>query len=442
MGGLEWLAVGLVMIAVGGGLGYCLATFKYISEIHSAERLRQDLQKQLLAANGRANVPAVSDRPGGNSLASEQLTTVHVSGAPASAPPSTARVPPEVTSGEQQPRGEVASEVPGSRTVPKTTPTTGNNESLAAPNNDSPAAPTLQRMIEETAARAETDVHCLIDIDFLRQFAEKYGQAFQDYVSQHVEQVLRGSLQSLDPMIYRYEGQEFVVAWNVPPGSTTERLDAVRQTAAQLRIAVEQAFLQIGSERLKLTISLGLALCESGITGDQSLARADEALAAAKKAGRNRGYYFHGGQCLPVEPLNEPTKRAASKAKSTAVSGERDGALKQTLASKRLGHRDRRRHERKACDNVNLIAPCHDDTLPSMDKFQRVKFTDISMSGFSMIVPTVPATDRLAVALINSQGMIFMAAEVANIRQAPRASGSKPLLIVGCKFRQRLEPPR
>ena len=418
MGGMEWLAVGLVMIAVGGGLGYCLATFKYISEIHSAELQRQDLQKQLLAATGRANGASNSERPCGVLPASEHVASTPI--------PARANTPAVSLATDFQNASETA-------------PTSGAHETPITPSNDSSAPPTLQKMIEETAARAETDVHCLIDIDFLRQFAEKYGQAFQDYVSQHVEQVLRDTLRPLDPVIYRYEGQEFVVAWNVAPGSTSERLDVVRRTAAQLRTAVEQAYLQIGSERLKLTISLGLALCDSAITGDQSLARADEALAAAKKAGRNRGYYFHGGQCLPVEPLTELPTRPAGKSQATSAAGGRDNKLEQTLATKRLGHRDRRRHERKACDNVNLIAPCHDDRLPSMDKFQRVKFFDISVSGFSMIVPTVPATDRLAVALINSQGMIFMAAEVANIRQAPRASGSKPLLIVGCKSRQRLE---
>ena len=58
-----------------------------------------------------------------------------------------------------------------------------------------------------------------------------------------------------------------------------------------------------------------------------------------------------------------------------------------------------------------------------------------------MLVRSVPTSNQFAVALINEKGLIFMAAEVANIRQAKRErANDKPLLIVGCRFRQRLYP--
>ena len=276
---------------------------------------------------------------------------------------------------------------------------------------------------------------CIVDIDFLRQYRERYGQELGGYVSDHVLRVMQDTLRETAAVISRYEGQEFIITWPAELGSKTKRLWAARKITAGLRADVERAFLQVGSERLTITLSLGIALCEPGLTGEQVIALADEALAAAKKAGRNRGYYHTGSECRAVEPLDKPDDDAVQKEHAARKQAN------QKRSHKSSG-RERRRHERQPCNNINLIAPCTDGVLPGMDKFQRVQFFDISSSGFSMLVPTVPTTSQFAVALINSRGMIFVAAEVANVRQAPRATSTdRPLLIVGCKFLQRLHPP-
>lgn len=303
-------------------------------------------------------------------------------------------------------------------------------QATVAESSDLPETAGWLKLISETAARAQSDILCIVDVDFLRQYRERYGQQMGDYVSGHVEQILRDSLHEFGAVISRYEGQEFIITWQAELGAAAKRLRAARAATAKLRADVERAFLQVGSERLTLTISLGLALCDGGLTAEQVIARADEALAAAKRAGRNRGYYHNGETCLPVEPLDAPEQ-----------SKQDDNAKQLTKRRSASGVRERRRHERQACSNINLIAPCTDGVLPAMDKFQRVQFFDISVSGFSMLVRSVPTSNQFAVALINEKGLIFMAAEVANIRQAKRErANDKPLLIVGCRFRQRLYP--
>lgn len=402
------VVVGLLTAVIGGGLGYGFAAVKFVAALHAANREKQELQRQLAAA------AAARKQTGPSSL--QPAVTV------------TSSSTIEVSQGLEDPR---ASEAAPSVESPKPQPTaTIHLPAEQSPPSEPTAAGPWQQLIAETTTHSQADVLCMVDIDFLGQYRERYGQELGDYVSSHVEQVIRDSLREMGAVISRYEGQEFILAWPAEPGTAAKRLWAARQAAARLRADVEHAFLQLGTERLTVTISLGLALCEAGLAGEEVIARADEALAAAKRAGRNRGYYYAGQQCLPVEPLEAFAEPKRS-----------DESRKQNRASNTSGLRERRRHERKPCSSINLLAPCSDGVLPAMDKFQRVQFFDISSSGFSMLVQTVPTASKFAVALINSSGSIFMAAEIANIRQAKRvAANDKPLLIVGCQFRQRLYP--
>lgn len=397
-GAVVFVGVGLLTIVVGAGLGYGFAAVKFLAELHTVNREKQELQRELAAP---ARKPTVNPE---QSLALAPIAAVSpVPAEPVVAPP------PESTLNEPTALVAAAAETP---------------------TNEPAATASWQQLITESAARAQSDALCIVDIDYLRQYRERYGAELSDYVASHVEQVVRDSLQELGAVVSRYEGQEFILAWPAEPGTAAQRLWTARQIAAKLRADVEHAFLQIGTERLTVTISLGVTLCEPGLTGEQVIARADEALAAAKKAGRNRGYYQAGQACQPVEPL-EPFVEPRSA----------DETKNQKRARNTTGLRERRRHERKPCSSINLLAPCSDGMLPSMDKFQRVQFFDISSSGFSMLVPIVPTTSHFAVALINNHGLIFMAAEVANIRQAKRmAANDKPLLIVGCRFSQRMYP--
>ena len=403
---------GIVVILAGAGLGYGLAAFNYLAELQAAQREKLELQRQMNASVRHALLanPPVRAQP--QLVATVLAPVVPESPLPEAEPVSSK---PANSSAELQPQPSAVAPIEASAETPID-------------------GASWQQLIHEAAERAQSDVLCIVDVDYLRQYRECYGAELGDYVSNHVLRVIKDSLADSLPgagaLISRYEGQEFILGWPAEPGNASQRLWAARKITAKLRADIERAFLQVGSECLTITASLGLALCEPGLTGEQIIGRADEALVAAKKAGRNRGYFHIGNQCLPIEPLETPLEPAANEADVKAK-------------RRRAGNsgRERRRHERKPCDNINLIAPCSDGVLPAMDQFQRVQFFDISSSGFSMIVPTVPAANQFAVALINSRGMIFMAAEVANVRQAQRASAAaKPLLVIGCRFLQRLHP--
>jgi diguanylate cyclase (GGDEF)-like protein len=442
MGGMGLLIVGCaVAILIGAGLGYALAAGRYVANLHALNQAQQELQRQVLAASrAKASESAVGHSPNEPQLDAQPVRNLQPERNPIGKPQKLAPKPdsPEpakVLAAESPaaPAEEPLAETPSTTETPPTIEAASTSETPivgTVDEGDNDALPAFVAAAEQSGALL------IVDVDHLRKFRERYGAQLGDYVSSHVERVIRDALQATSALISRYQAQEFLVALPEKAGSGPEQLLAARRVASELRAEIERAYLQVGSERLNVTASIGVALVEEGISGEQIIARADEALHAAKRAGRNCGYYYHtSGHCRPVDPLPSPDAKVDATPEKADLSTE-----SQSPRKKKSGCRDRRRHERMSCESVNLIAPCSDNIVPAIDKFERVQFLDLSVSGFSMILPAVPTADRFAVALFNTRGMIFMSAEIVNVRQAPRAGHGKPLVIVGCQFRQRLYP--
>jgi diguanylate cyclase (GGDEF)-like protein len=423
MGGITLaLIVGLVAILIGAGIGYAFAAGRYAASLFAVTQKQQELQRQLVSApqgpTSEASAPQPQPPVQAVPVATQEPTA------------STSRIP-ALTHAPWEAAREASTEKSPSATEGQ--PLAAEGEST--PNVASGEEDTRSTFTSFVAIAHQAGALMMLDIDHLRKFRERYGRQLGDYVSNHVERVIRDALQETSAVISRYEDQEFLIALPEIAGDATERLMAARRAASEVRAEIQRAFLQVGSERLTVTASIGLAMMETGVASEEIIARADEALHAAKRAGRNCAYYQLGGQCLPVDPLTEPEEAPAHQASASKQAND-------TSANKRSSCRDRRRHERMACYSVNLIAPCRDEVVPAIDKFERVQFLDLSVSGFSMILPAVPTADVFCVALFNHRGMIFMSAEVVNVRQAPRSGHGKPLVIVGCRFRQRLYPER
>ena len=88
-----------------------------------------------------------------------------------------------------------------------------------------------------------------------------------------------------DSDIYcRYGGEEFLL---VLPRMAKD--NAVKR-AEQLRCAMQATAVRYGTARIEVKASFGVAIFpHDGQTGDELIAAADQALYAAKGAGRNRG---------------------------------------------------------------------------------------------------------------------------------------------------------
>ncbi len=126
------------------------------------------------------------------------------------------------------------------------------------------------------SVRYERPVSCLmVDVDDFKSINDTHGHAEGDGVLVAVADVLQKELRAVDVLV-RYGGEEFVAI--MPETDLSGALVAAR------RICRRVASIVIGPQSLKVTVSIGAA---TGPT-DDLLTRADEAMYAAKRLGKNR----------------------------------------------------------------------------------------------------------------------------------------------------------
>ena len=118
----------------------------------------------------------------------------------------------------------------------------------------------------------------LCDVDNFKAINDEHGHDRGDAVLRDVAYTLRKQLRSFE-LIYRLGGEEFLV---VLPGMDHS---GGLEIAGRLREAVEQA----QPTGIPVTVSLGLSDgCGEQVDYDVLFKAADEAMYAAKRAGRNR----------------------------------------------------------------------------------------------------------------------------------------------------------
>jgi diguanylate cyclase (GGDEF)-like protein len=122
----------------------------------------------------------------------------------------------------------------------------------------------------------------MLDIDHFKRVNDTYGHAVGDQVLRALARRCREHLREID-LLGRYGGEEFAV---LLPESDA---NSARNAAERLRRCVAEAPMDTTRGPLAITISLGAAaLTEACPDLAALLDRADAALYAAKKAGRNR----------------------------------------------------------------------------------------------------------------------------------------------------------
>jgi len=118
----------------------------------------------------------------------------------------------------------------------------------------------------------------MLDIDYFKQFNDKYGHPAGDELLRQVSAVLRDSARAYD-VAARYGGEEFAVL--LPNTSLDEAIAA----AERLREQIET----ISNRYSSITASFGVACIHLGHSMPATLLyQADHALYAAKRSGRNR----------------------------------------------------------------------------------------------------------------------------------------------------------
>jgi diguanylate cyclase (GGDEF)-like protein len=156
----------------------------------------------------------------------------------------------------------------------------------------------LERLAEQAKRYEHPMTVVLFDVDRFKQFNDSAGHAAGDEVLRSVGRALAEQCRSTDKA-YRYGGEELFVA--LPE----QDVEGAAVAAERMRAAIEaMAIPHPGLEPPGVvTMSGGIASFEPGDDPASLLTRADDALYAAKQAGRNR-----------VAASGDPTERPVSSA--------------------------------------------------------------------------------------------------------------------------------
>jgi diguanylate cyclase (GGDEF)-like protein len=146
----------------------------------------------------------------------------------------------------------------------------------------------FDQCLERVARRAERSrgsmTLAMIDIDHFKRLNDALGHAAGDAVLRWVASWLLRCFRTTD-VVARFGGEEFVVAFlDSDEEGLRPRLETLRQGIASTRLRHVASDAEIG-----ITVSMGIArFPDDGARVAEVLARADDRLYAAKRAGRNR----------------------------------------------------------------------------------------------------------------------------------------------------------
>jgi diguanylate cyclase (GGDEF)-like protein len=140
----------------------------------------------------------------------------------------------------------------------------------------------MSREIERSRRHGHPFTIIMFDIDRFKAINDLHGHAAGDRVLQRVAQLALSLVRSGD-LLARYGGEEFLLL-----APETDRSQAM-QLAERIRAAIEAAELPVDHTKIRFTASFGIAaLIGEDADASALIARADQALYAAKDGGRNR----------------------------------------------------------------------------------------------------------------------------------------------------------
>ncbi len=142
---------------------------------------------------------------------------------------------------------------------------------------------TIDRVHNEAREAGTSFALLLTDIDHFKKFNDTYGHQTGDQVLRLVALAVKQNVSSKDTAC-RYGGEEFAII--LPQTS----LEEAAEISEKIRVSVMSKELvkrSTGENLGRITISIGISTFQKGDTSHSLIARADEALYAAKRSGRN-----------------------------------------------------------------------------------------------------------------------------------------------------------
>ena len=139
----------------------------------------------------------------------------------------------------------------------------------------------LGGQVDRVARSGEPALLLMLDIDHFKQVNDRFGHQVGDEVLRYFSKRAAAEMRDTD-RLGRYGGEEFLAVL-----TATEDASSAHLAAERVRDGVAKHDWGRVAPDLQVTVSLGVAVCQPDESIEQLLARADAALYAAKRAGRD-----------------------------------------------------------------------------------------------------------------------------------------------------------
>ena len=139
----------------------------------------------------------------------------------------------------------------------------------------------LAREIARARRRGTPLSLALLDVDNFKNLNDTFGHKTGDDALRHLSEVVRSSLRPQD-CVGRYGGEEFLI---VLPDTD---VDSANATLTRLQRELTKRYFLANNQRLLITFSAGITRLKDDEEAAAAIDRADRAMYAAKRAGKNR----------------------------------------------------------------------------------------------------------------------------------------------------------
>ena len=139
----------------------------------------------------------------------------------------------------------------------------------------------LAAELARSGRKREKLAFAMLDVDKFKRVNDRHGHLAGDRVLRILAELLRQRVR-LSDTVGRYGGEEFgIILADCGIEDAVRVVDKLRESFGDIRFGLDE-------ERYKVTFSAGVALAEPGMSVDDLVDRADQALLLAKRQGRNR----------------------------------------------------------------------------------------------------------------------------------------------------------
>lgn len=157
-------------------------------------------------------------------------------------------------------------------------------DELTTLNNRKHFEVSIEKVIDQSKESGRSFALLMTDIDHFKKFNDTYGHQTGDQVLRLVALAVKQNIKTQD-IACRYGGEEFSI---ILPQTDLEEAVEIAERIRSAVMSKELVKRSTGENLGRVTISVGIATFESLDTAHSIVSRADEAMYAAKNAGRNQ----------------------------------------------------------------------------------------------------------------------------------------------------------